>query len=89
MSAPEHVPEKPVPCRQHVAVGECDYPYGHDGPHHAEVELPPHINKVIGAAWSDMEKQARSHRRWRYFFMTLTFAQLALYIWHALSGSMS
>lgn len=71
--------ETPVPCRRPVAIGECDQPYGHDGPHHTEVELPPHVNRGLGAIWNDLERQARSARRWRYWFLVGTVANVVLY----------
>ena len=87
MSTPKPAPEKPVPCRHAVAVGECDYPYGHDGPHHTEVELPPHINQGLGAIWNDLERQRRRYRIWRYWFMVGTLMNVIAYIIRLIQGA--
>ncbi|WKW87109.1 membrane protein [Microbacterium phage Nicole72] len=89
MPTPDYVPEAPVRCRRPVALGECDQPYGHDGPHHTEIELPSHINQGLGHVWNDMERRARSYRRWRYWFMLGTFANVILYLIQIIARSAS
>lgn len=89
MPTPEHVPEKPVPCRHAVAMAECDFPYGHDGPHHAEVELPPHLNQFIGHMHERWDRERHSYRLWRYFFIVATLMNVTLYIVRLAQGGAS
>lgn len=59
----------------------CTMPYGHDGNVHSfEVQLPPHIARLIDNYISELEKQARSAKRWKYTWCALAAVYLVLIV---------
>lgn len=76
------MPESPVLCRAPLFTTECDQPLGHDGAHHAEVTLPPDINRMLGQAWDDLDRRGKRLTRVRMWMYVATFANIASVIYY-------
>jgi hypothetical protein len=78
------------PCGEVMQVVRCDLPA--DQPHemhHAELALPPDLNRLVEVALRDLERrsaQYRRARRWGWFMFGAWAASLGVYLWLILSG---